>query len=231
MKWKAVLAVLLVLGIFGLFLTTDYGRGMFGNFFTGIFSGNFGDLTGSLTGIFQPKPTGSGFEVVVTTTKDAFSGQKYKVSGATVATDGIYNFLKVGDQVYESKSGKRLAITVKGFSGDVEFTAAGSMTITGTGNYFVLGDLISSSDKQMSVQIEIVPNTVEVDNFGQRSLHFASISGRLDRYVGEKYDSVTLSNSRLDIGYFNGTLSFSDDGTVKLSGIAFSAKGDTFSFV
>jgi hypothetical protein len=82
----------------------------------------------------------------------------------------------------------------------------------------------------MSVEIEIIPKKATLSGFNQSQIKFASINGKLERFVGEAYDSITLTNSKLDIQTFAGSLDWNDDG-VKLSGTALSAKGDSFSFV
>jgi len=222
MRWKSVLAVLLLLAILGVFFISDLGRP---------FLGSWGEGLGGLTGfVFKSKPSGEGFELVITTQPETFYLQKYKVSGTTVYVDGIYSFLRVGDQVFESKSGKSIVLNVKSFDGDIEFTTGGSIILAGSSPYVELGDLISSNERGTKVEIEIIPSTAIISDFGQSSLRFASISGRLDRYVGEAYDSITLTGGKLNIDNFFGVLKF-EDSKATLTGTATSAKGDNFSFV
>jgi len=221
MKWKPVLAVVLVLAVLGLFFTSDFGKP---------FLGSMGEGLGGLTGyVFKPTQTGEGFELTLTTQKETFYMQKYNLVGSTLYVDGIYNFIKIGDQLFESKSGKSIILNIKGISGEIEFTSGGSIKLVGTSNYVEIADLIATSEKAMKVEIEIIPKKATISDFSQSQIKFANINGRLERYVGEAYDSITLSNSKLDIQTFAGSLDWNDDG-VKLSGTALSAKGDNFSF-
>ena len=225
MKWKPVLAVLLLLAVLGVFFISDLGRPFLGSWGEGL-----GGLTGGLTGLMQQKPSGEGFEVVVTTPKETLSLQKYKVSDTTVYVDGIYSFIRVGDQFFESKSGKSIVLNVKDFDGDVEFTSGGSIKLVGSSSYVELGDIIAASDKAAKVELEIIPATAILSNFGQNSIKFASITGRPDRYVGDAYDSITLTGGKLEVGNFLGVLKI-DGSEATLTGTATSAKGDNFSFV
>lgn len=224
MRWKSVLAVLLLLAVLGVFFVSDFGRPYLGKWGEGL--GGLGGLTGF---IFQPKPTGEGFEIVVTTQKETFYLQKYRVSGTTIYVDGIYSFIRIGDQFFEAKSGKSITMNVKEFDGDVEFTSGGSMKLIGSSSYIEIKDLIVSSDRAMKVEIEIIPSKAVLSSFGQSRLTFASITGRLDRYVGESYDSITLSGGQLEIENFLGALKF-DGNEATLTGTAAAAKGDNFSF-
>jgi len=224
MKWKAVLAVLLVLAIIGVFLASDYGKSLLGSY-----GGGLGDLTGGLTGIFQPKVNASGFSITLTASQDNFYGQDFKVSNTNVSVDGTYNFMTIGDQSYGYKGGNQIAVLIKDFSGDVQITSGGSITLSGTTDYVEIGDIISSSSKPLNVKMEFVPTSASVDGLSLKTIHFNSITGSLTRTTTSgSTDSVTLSSTKLDVSDFVGSLSWAKDG-VTLSGTATSAKGDSFS--
>ena len=226
MKLKPVLAVLLLIGVLGFFFLSDWGRPLLGPIGDGL-----GGLTGGLGGLVIPqKQATGGFEIVVTTPASTLYGQKYKISGAEIFLTGTYNYLKVGDQVFASKLGNSITVNMKEVGGNVEFISDGAVKVTGTSTYVEIGDLIASGDKAMKVEVEILPDTAIVSDFAQSKLTFASITGRLDRYMGETYDSVSLNGGKLEVSNFLGVVKIQGtDATI--TGTTTSAKGDNFSFV
>jgi len=228
--WKPIIAALLVIGIFGFFLTTEYGKSLFGSLGVNLGGEGLGGL-GGLTGfISQPRPSGPGFQMTLTTTKENLAGQKYHVTNVSVVMSGIYDPLKVGDQSFASKSGKELFVSVADFTGDIAFTENGTMTLSGTTDYMEIGDLTSASSNRVKVQMEVIPTTASVSGLNLNTIHFDSITGSIQRFGGSVPDTVALSGGKLDITLFDGTLSWDDKG-VTLSGIADSVKGYNFSFV
>lgn len=238
--WKTIIAALLVLGIFGFFLTTSFGQSLFGNIFSGIFGslginvGNLGSGLGGLNGltgfITQPKPSGPGFQMSLAVSQQDFYGQTYQVSGASIDVSGLYNYLDVGSQSFTSKSGQTLELTIQDFSGSIQFTNSSTIVISGTSSNFAVGDLASSSSSPVKIQAEILPGNMTVSGLSQNSIHFDAISGTLSRNEGNATDNVSLTGGKLDISFFDGSLSLASGG-ITLSGIADSAKGDNFSFV
>jgi len=222
MKWKVVLAVLLLLGVLGLFFISDFGKQ---------YLGTFGEGLGGLTGyVFKPKQAGQSFDITLTTTKDAFFTQKYTLSGSSLEVTGTYSSISIGSEVFESKNGKSITLVIRGITGSAEFTNGGSILLSGTSTYVEIGDIIATNNKAMKINIEIIPTTATLSGFNQSSIKFASITGQLDLYGGDNPRSATLSNSKLDIENFAGSLNIGDTGAV-LTGSALTAKGDNFSFV
>lgn len=238
--WKTIIAALLVLGIFGFFLTTSFGQSLFGSFLGSIFGslginvGNLGSGLGGLNGltgfISQPKPSGPGFQMTLAASQENFYGQSYQVTNASVDVSGIYNYLDVGSQSFNSKSGQQLQLVIQGFSGSIQFTNSSTIVLSGSSSYMEIGDLVSSSNSPVKIQAEILPGSVTVDGLNQNSIHFDSVTGSLSRYNGNATDNVALTGGKLDISFFDGSLSLAN-GIVTLSGIADSAKGANFSFV
>jgi len=220
MNWKAVLAVVIILAIVGFFFVTQIGTQ---------FTSQLG--LGSLTSFLVKQKPSSVFAFSLTAQKDAFIGQDYKVTNASLDITGIYSFISAGNLNLESTQGKRISISVRDFNGDFQISAGGSVILKGTASSADIGDLSASSGNSINIQLEILPSSYTFSSFQQNSINFASISGSIQRGVGDSTDVVNLSNSKLTIEYFTGSLSMQDDGTTTLLGSASSIKGDTFSFV
>lgn len=234
--WKTIIAALLVVGIFGFFLTTSFGQSLFGNIFgsLGVNVGNLGSGLGGLSGltgfISQPKPSGPGFQMTLAASPENFYGQTYQATNVSVDISGVYNYLNVGSQSFTSKSGQKLQLVIQDFSGSIQFTNSSTIVLSGSSSYMEVGDLVSSSSSPVKIQAEILPDGMTVDGLSQTSIHFGSITGSLSRNEGNATDNISLAGGKLDISFFGGSLSLAN-GVVTLSGIADSAKGDNFSFV
>ena len=185
---------------------------------------------GSLTGFLTNQKSATSFTFTLTTQKESFFGQQYKLTNSSLDTTGIYQYLHIGNIYLESKQGKRITIALRNFNGNFEVSAGGSIILKGTATYAEIGDLAASPEKSLSVEMEILPTTYVLSSIQQNAINFAGISGTLER-GSVNPDTVNLANSKLTINYFAGSLSQKEDGTTVLLGTASSIKGDNFSFV
>jgi len=218
-KWKIVLAVVLILAIVGFLFLTGIGSQL---------TSKLG--LGSLTAFFvQQKPTNT-FPFTLTTQKEAFYGQNYNVVNSSLDITGIYQSIHVGTIYLESKGGKRITVAIRNLNGNFEYGSAGSIIIKGTTTYAEIGEIAASPEKNVNIEMEIIPSTFILSSLQQNSINFAGIAGTLQRGSGDNLDTVNLANSKLTINYFAGSLSQQIDGTVILLGSASSVKGDNFSF-
>lgn len=218
-KWKIILAAVLILAIAGFFVLTQMGTQ---------FTSQLG--IGSLTAFLVNQKPASTFPFSLTTHNEAFFGQQYKVVNASLDTTGIYQYIHVGNIYLESKAGKRIAVVFRNFVGSFEVSAGGSIIVKGTTTYAEIGDLAASPEKNVNVEMEILPSTFVLSSLQQNSISFAGITGTLQRGSGNNLDTISLVNSKLAINYFAGSLSQQADGTTTLLGSASSVKGDNFSF-
>jgi hypothetical protein len=219
MNWKVILAVVVILALAGFFVFTEFGNQ---------FTSQLG--LGSLTAFFVKQTPANVFAFNLTTRREAFFGQQYKVVNISLDATGIYQYIHVGNIYFESKEGKRITIAVRNFVGNFEITSGGSITLKGTATSAEIGDLAASPEKSLNVEMEIIPSTFVVASLQQNSINFAAIIGTLQRGTVNNLDTVNLVNNKLTINYFAGMLSQQEDGTTTLLGSASSIKGDTFSF-
>lgn len=222
-KWKAILAVVLVLAILGFV------------FFTGFLNQYFPQLgqlnLGSLTGFIVNQKPATSFPFSLTAANTAFFGQQYKVVNGSLDTTGVYQYINAGNLNLESKQGKRITIALRNFNGDFQISAGGSIILKGTATYAEFGDIAASPDKTIAVQMEIIPTTYSLTSLQLNTVTFSGITGTLQRGSSDNPDTINLSNNVMTISYFVGGLSQQEDGTTVLQGIASSIKGDNFSFV
>jgi len=221
-KWKPILAVFLVLGILGILLSTGIGGSLFGNV-----GGGVGGLTGGIVGIFQPKVNTGGFDITLSASRDSFYGQDFKVTNASVFMNGVYSVLTIGDQNIDSTSGKNISVTVMDFTGDVQLTNAGSVSLTGTSDYVMIGDLVSSSAKSVKIQMEVIPDSATIGDLSLKSIQLDSALGTLSRTKSGATDTVSLAGTKVDISDFIGSLALTQNDAT-LTGASTSVKGDSF---
>lgn len=220
MKWKVVLAAVLILAIVGFF------------FFSGIgsqYTSQFG--IGSLTGFLINQRPATAFQFSLSAPRESFFGQDYKLTNASLDADGLYQYINAGNLNLESKAGKNITIALRNFNGDFQISAGGGIVLKGTATYAEFGDISASPDKTLNIQMELLPTTYTLTSLQANAINFAGITGTLQRGTPDNPDQVNLSNSKLTINYFAGSLTQQNDGTTVLLGSASSIKGDNFSFV
>jgi len=220
MRWKALLAVLLILAIAGLLFFTNSGQ-YYMNFFK-IRVGQF------VSGIFGPT-SGKTFSIILTASKEQFAGLNFKVSNSTLSISGDYKSIKIGDQIVDLKNKKTVDLSMSYFNGNIEFTAEGNAKISAEPNSFELNDLKYFSEKPMKVEMIIEPTKFLLTNLSMDKISFSPITGDIQRVNDSKVDSISLKNEKLEISNFAGLIK-SSDGKLTLQGIASAVKGESFSF-
>jgi len=219
MVLKALLAVVIVLVIAALMITTETGRK-----YAEFLKEKVGDAVSLITKFWQP--TGEGFTFTLTTDIGTFQGQNYKVANSSLSASGIYDYIKIGNQVINLKEGKKVKMFVDNMKGNFEITNAGSVKITGDSDYIEIGDITFSG--QTRVEAELVPDEFSLTDLAQGKIVLSSVTGDIRR--GEK-DQASLYGNKVEINGFAGELKLSEDGSVTLSGSAVSIKTDKFTWI
>ena len=220
MKYKLVLAVVLVLAIVGLIFVTDLGQPI-GNFL----SGNLGGLTSLFTGGNK----GPGFGINLKVNSESLYGQTFKISNSTIKLTGIPTVAKLNDQTLSFKEFQVVDMTIGNFKGNVVFNKDGSFGIVGETNYVEMDNFVFSSDKPKNIQLNVGSNSLSIDSFNSDKIALASASGSVDRVMNEKVDSASF-DGKLEVNYFVGSMKLTDN-SAEFLGTASSVKGDKFSFV
>lgn len=218
MKWKALLAVIIVLGILGLLFVTDVGKK-----YTDFLRTKVGDFIAVIT---RARPSGPPFRMVLTARKEPFYGQAYRVVNSSFTGSGFYRYMKVGGQVISIKSGEKININIRDLNGMFEYTNEGNVKLTGDSTHIEIDSFVLSPEVASRVDIEIVPFEFSLTGIEQGSIALPFVSGDVKTDRGD----APLDNSKLDIGFFFGSLNLAEDGTTVLTGTASAVTGDNFSF-
>ncbi|HKZ45512.1 MAG TPA: hypothetical protein VJ343_02295 [archaeon] len=218
MKWKVILAVIVILGIAGLLLATDVGQ-------------NYADFLRKSVGnfisvIIRRQSSGPMFGIELTANKDSLYGQTYNMANSTFEGSGFYQKIKVGDSDVTIKSGDDVDVLIGNFNGVFEYTVDGMVKIAGSSNHIEINDLAYSSAKANKFQLEMVPFTFTLSNVVQDKITLKMAYGEVKTDRGQ----APLEGSKLDVNFFVGDLRLDSDGNVNLLGITNSVIGDKFSF-
>jgi len=225
MNWKALLAVLITVGIIGLLMATDIGKNYsqlmsstVGNFFSGILDRYMGG--------------GEEFSILLDADKNAFYGQTYSVSNVTVSADGIcQSSVTVGNTVMPLE-GKLCSVEARNAKGQFEFTAGGSVKFAGVADMMVVdGYPFLPTAGSFEANFEVIPTTdFELKGLEQTKIRLNSVSGSIQGTKGETQLSIdNLGGGRLEVSNFNGDLKL-DGESMLLVGLATSVKGKDFSW-
>jgi hypothetical protein len=220
MRWKALLAVLLVLTIVGLLFFTKSGQD-----YVDFFRVRVGQF---VSGIFRWE-SGEKFTMVLTTSKEQFAGIKFKVENSSLGILGNYFLIKIGDQTVDLKDKKTVDFSTGLFSGNVEFTAGSNLKISGESNSFEIEGMKYSSEKPVKIEMLIEPTKFLLTNLFLDKISFSSLKGEVQRVADGKTDSVNLGGEKVEISNFEGFMGFSEE-KMTLSGFASAVKGESFSF-
>jgi hypothetical protein len=223
MRWKALLAVLLILAIAGLLLVTKSGQNYLDFFKNGI-----GRVGSFVTGFIR-FGTGKEFQINLTASKEQFAGLKFKVENSSLTVSGNYLSIKIGDQIVGLKNKKTVDLSMAYFNGNVEFTAEGNAKISAESNSFEIEDMNYFSEKPVKIEMIVEPTKLVLTNLFMDRITFSSLTGELQRVVDDKTDSISLKNDKLEISNFAGMI-LSSDGKLTLQGFASAVKGEGFSF-
>jgi len=222
MHWKALLTAVIVVVVAGLLMTTEIGKN-----YTEVLRTKAGDVVSLITKLWQP--TGEGFIFVLTTDMESFQGQKYSITNSSVSASGIYNYIKVGNQVINLKEGKKAVLFVDNLRGTFEITSGGSVVVTGDTNYIEIGEMTISG--QTRIEAEIVPDGFSLTDFAQDKIILSSVTGDIKRFYNGNTGQESLDGNKIEINGFAGDLVLSSEGDVKLSGSTVSIVTNKFTWV
>ena len=222
MKWKLVLALIVIFAIiFFLFFTPYFKQ------YTGFFGLNadFGYLVGSF---LRTQPLiADKFDIELTASTDNLAGLGFKISNSSLEVKGTYSYLKI-DGGNENFPTGYLEIKLDNFSGAIDFLSADSIKISADASSVSVNGVQRNREKPYKVEFEIVPLELEVFNLKLDKL-VLTVDGQLKRMIGDKTDTVNLSGDRIEVKPYTGALALGM-GTYIFSGKANSVVGQNFDF-
>jgi len=221
MQWKVLFVVILVLGIFGFFLTSEFGRP---------YADLLGQKISGFTGSFIKPGKKPSFVFSIETDRLSIYGlTPTRISNSTFTASGPYNFLRVGDQTINLKNKNQISLYIKNLRGTFSISTDGVAKISGYSNYVETEEIIFSSSSDKKIEIEMMPISFTLSNFATSDFVMPSISGTIKRFVGDTPDTISFQKSKIEIKDFTGSLEWRGQNTL-IDGVASSIKGDKFSF-
>lgn len=233
MRWKGLLAAMLIILISALLLVTPIGQKYTENI-RDFFANKVGSAISTLSSaVLKTKPSGT-FTVYLSASRESFYGQSYKISNSTFSVTGTGQSIRIGEQTLTSKANSETSINIKVTSGVLEMLGNGNVKVSGNSDYFEIDDYIFSSGKPVKIEIEINPSTFSLTPLSADKIVFGSVTGEIKRFkgeMGELVDTGSLRNSQLEIRSFSGYIKLDEQGSMILHGLTNNVKGDTFNFV
>ncbi|MBI2545458.1 MAG: hypothetical protein HYW22_02595 [Candidatus Aenigmarchaeota archaeon] len=217
--FKMVLAILLLLGIFGLLVYSGSGKN-----FSGFAIGNFIDSQRTNSG--QPQP----FGIILTTEASALYGRSFNVDNSSFSAEGTCTSIRVNDLKIEMGDAACMIVS-DSFTGTFTYSESGSVIFSGTAGSITLNSDKFSSTSLVNIQVEVVPKDFSVIGVTTKNLNLTANSGNIQK-IGKDGSVKTisyLSNTVLDISNLVGRVELST-GELKVTGTATSVKGDDFNW-
>lgn len=211
MRWKGLLTVFVVVLLLTTIVLTDVGRK---------YAGYFTNLVGSFanTILKTPEYTGKTFAVTLTTNKENFFGQTYKVQNSTFIGSGNYLYIKVDGGTETVKDTTAVDVWVGSMDGNFEYTTEGTVRLAVSTNRIIINNVERTREKPYNLETEIQPNEFVLTPVSLDKISFSAIDGSL-RLGTKTIVSIELNKANVDIYNFIGYLQLVDD-TVTINGFA-----------
>lgn len=225
-RWKALLAVVVIVAIVGLLYTSDTGKD-----YVDLLTNTLGNFVANfpLVGM-QP---GSEFFMELTTMKESFFGQSYKVENATLRVSGICQGTMVIGDIVMSREEKDCFIQIENLQGQFEYSAGGVVRADGKANFVTVdGYSYVPAERELSVKVEVIPvEELLLTGLSQRNIALDSVTGGIERRdeEGNIKSTEELKNEKMTIINFVGQLELEEESII-LSGLTGAVRGQTFSW-
>jgi len=240
MNMKAIIAVVVVIGIGMLLMQTDSGRQYFGSGLDFIKARLSGLASGVFTGggLFgQAMPGGLAFQMSLQAPAQTFYGQNYTVTNASLSVSGVCSSLMAIGGTVLHKDGAACSVELPYANGLVQLTDTGGMRFSGTAAAMTVdGTVYTTSDASGRVQTDfsVMPLSFTLDGMAQPLILLPATKGTLQRLAadGTVKSSEALDGESLQIAGFVGFLKL-DSSNIVLQGsaVAIRGTGDHSSFV
>jgi outer membrane murein-binding lipoprotein Lpp len=201
MKWKLVIAVIVILGIVGLL-------------FVGSSATNYLNFLKDKIGefarvILKQAPSEKQFFIMLTTNEEMFYGQAYKVSNSAFEGSGTAKEVKINNA---ASPVNEVNIKIEGMEGTFEMTKQKTAKISADAARVILNDLPILN---LNIYVEMVPSSFSL-SFNQDKLTLSSVNGQVRTQEGWTKE---LSDAYVDLYGFKGSLKLEGEQVV-LEGVA-----------
>ncbi|MEM5834440.1 MAG: hypothetical protein QXQ69_01160 [Candidatus Aenigmatarchaeota archaeon] len=226
MRFKPVLAAIIIIAIIGLLFFTDSGKKL-----VEFLSGKIGETASFILG--RNTKTFKMILELSLENKKNFYGKSFLAENSNFTAKSVYNFISVDGGIEKISGSKRVEIELKGLKGRLEVSNVGTLRISGEANYIRIGEYERSRDKAYQVEIEALPFdcsptcTFKAENL-KSDLSFSVINGEVKKLRNDgSVDQIKyLKEESLIIQGFIG--SFELNNSLILSGEATQVRGSDF---
>jgi len=229
MNMKAVLAVVVVIGIGLLLMQTDSGRQYFGSGLDYI-RARLSGLASGAGGLFgQAMPSGLAFQMSLEAPARTFYGQNYTVNNASLSVSGVCaSTIGIGGTVLH-KEGVKCSIEMPYVNGVFQLTGDGGVHFSGTSASIVVdGTMYTTSESSGRVQTDfaVMPLDFTLDGMAQPLILLPATKGTIQRLSadGTVKSSETLDGESVQVAGFVGFLKL-DSSNILLQGSAVAVHG------
>lgn len=209
--WKLWLSLVFIAGIFGmLFYTNALNFVKIGKF------------------IETVSPPIQYFPIELQADENTFYSHGFTIANTSISAEGIcQQKVKIND-ISISRDGVVCKVFLNGLDGSLDFSAGGSMIISGNVESIKIDDSSFSSGNSLKVYIEMVPTKFLLSDLSLKSINLPTASGKISKLRGDGASVIgMLDKNPLEINNFNGYLKL-EDGKMFLMGETSSVKSQEF---
>lgn len=219
MRWKGILAVVVILLLVGVLFTTNFGK-------------TYGDFLRKNIGKFSlPFPffqnTGEQFSIFLTSNKNPYYGMSFDVPNGTFISKSIcVTNVKVND-LYIDKSDSQCDISLYNARGNFAITRAGSIVLSSdASSVSVSGTTLYGN---LHVEVELVPIEFLLTGVTKDQIALSGVDGDFKRFGtdGTIAQSNLLKNETIVIYNFAGILQLKGS-EMDLQGFGTAVESSTF---
>ncbi len=219
MRWKILLALVIVIGITGFLLFSEKGE-EFREKYLGKYLKTIGSYLRGITGRFAPTASvNRTLEFKITISQEYFKEVDFILEEKSFGGILKYDSVSVGGQNIRVKDSDEVNFQVVSMNGEMSIDENGKMTVSGSSGSVELNDIIfvpEAGEERVEFELSGTPVKYSLTDVEDYEMTLTKISGSLNL---ADWQPLKLENDDLDIVYFKGEIS-QEDGSVSISGMA-----------
>ena len=206
MRWKLLLGVIIVVGLFFLLFTNESGRSILGSF-----RSLLGRFVGAITGVITGK--GENYGMILTVNKESFFTQKFEIKNSNFSAEGNCTLVKINGAELEPFS---CSVSLENANGNFEYGEV--LKGTFTTKKAIINDF---SFKDLKIEIQVMPTEVYASGISRDKISIEIKNGTLDILSadGSIKCSINMKEESTEVNNYYGSFELSDN-LAYLKGVA-----------
>lgn len=221
MNWKILLSLFIIFAVLGLLIFSPKGK-EFKQKYLDAYITKTADVIKSAPEKITTKEIDSNekFNVLVTTEPISLEGFRFNIED-DIEVELIYDSIELNGNFISSKNTEKIIFRAEKIKGTVFFEDR-KMKITGISNMVEVNDIVVLSDKDSTIEFEVVgvPVSYTLNKVTKNSMKFSNIFGLIQ--LGT-WSPLSLNDDDLEIEYFDGYLKMQED-NVLIDGSVYKVK-------